>query len=1493
MYPSSPAQKASAQRRSAPPRCKSRRPDRIEARQFRALVCAVEQLERRQLMAAGPTLPPNAATLIPQIQFMSSITTGPAGGQTDTDHPIAAASADFNRDGFPDLVTSGGTTANIDLWLSNGKGSFNANGSASVSATANPIIMATGGQGNAVAIAVGDLNGDGRPDIVVADSPTAANNQGSVTVFLGNGNGTFRPPVVYRNVGANPDAVIIGDFNGFPDIVVASKYSLDLTELLGNGSGSFETVTTGTTGKTTTTYNESAPIPVESEPIALAAAHMQTRSGTLDSNMDLVVLNGFASTEVLPNGKSVVVGGTVSVLYGNGDGNFQPQYVSYTGVTAPPPPAKHVKANFIGSDADLQVMQLDPNSSAEALVIGKGDQITVMYQNGDGSFTRPVSAITKYAFADEVVAKAFGDGYGYEVVQADGSYYGGNNTVTITPISGSASLDSVTLGQPQVFPVGLNPSAVVVADVNGDGNPDILTANYSYPASGGILSATVLLGNGSGKFQSQELFSQNPGSIVAAVPSNLPGNVPAALNYPRTSTAVAIADFNGDGNPDVAAIEPGALKTVIFKNAPFTYALPGYISVFLGNGDGTFQDAVTYAAGPAPTAIAVGNFDGFPSIVVTNGGTANRPGNTVTILLGDGRGHFAPETYYVGLDPVAVGVGNFNGNPDIVVANNRSASLTVLLGDGGGGFATETISTIATPSSLTVDDFNHDGNPDIAVGFSKYSDIETFLGSGDGKFHLDTKEPLISLPLSGTSVLASGDLTDTLGAMGPHQDIVAGSTTNAAITILRGNGDGTFYVEQVYDTAPSTGAQTLYVTDMNGDGYPDIVYGVGGTVETLLNTSSIVQRELAANTPGVTVQQLAIFETGAATAVFHGTTGALGVGQILSGTDPRNDGLPGLFMPSTNDTTVNETVQATITEVLSLPVLAVPVITTPATSTVFMTGQAGTFGFTATGTPPALITETGILPRGVTFVDNPNGTAVLEGTPAVGSGGIYSLTIGATNTTGTALSEQFTLLVEQPPMITSASSATVVVGASTPISIISTGFPRATISETNSLPGGLTFTASSNGTAVITGTPAANSAGTYVLDFMAGNGLLPNADQSFTLTVVQAPVLSGATSVTFNAGTAASVMISATASPVAAITESGPLPAGVTFTDNGNGTATLAGTAAAGTGGSYVLTITAANGSLPNASETFTLSVRQAPMISGGNSATFTTGSSGSFTISSTGFPTAALSETGLLPSGVTFQDNGDGTATLSGTPDLSLGNSTYNITINAVNGIMPSASEAFSITVNASATIRSVGGVVYVTGTVGADTGNMSVSGGNLVVLIDQLGASFALSSVTGINIALVAGNDSFSIGAGVPAVSINGGGGSDTIVAQNNAPNTLNGGAGDDSVTGGGGNQSLLGGAGNDTLVAGSGTQTLSGGDGADSLVGGSGMDVLSGGTGPDTLISGGAQSSLYGGSGHDSIISGAGFSLLDGGLGTDTIVAGITDTVTDTVPGSMIFQ
>ncbi len=271
------------------------------------------------------------------------------------------------------------------------------------------------------------------------------------------------------------------------------------------------------------------------------------------------------------------------------------------------------------------------------------------------------------------------------------------------------------------------------------------------------------------------------------------------------------------------------------------------------------------------------------------------------------------------------------------------------------------------------------------------------------------------------------------------------------------------------------------------------------------------------------------------------------------------------------------------------------------------------------------------------------------------------------------------------PNFTSASAATFTAGVSGSFTVTTVGATGVT--STGSLPSGVTFVDNGDGTATLAGTPAAGSGGIYALTLTASNGVSPDATQGFTLSVNVAPVITSANATAFGVGTAGTFTVTTTGIPVASISEAGTLPTGVTFADNGDGTATLTGTPAAGSSGTYPLTITASNGVAPDATQAFTLAVNLAPAITSAASSTFTAGTSGTFTITTTGFPVASLTETGALPAGVTFTDNGNGTATLSGTATST---GTRVITITASNGVDPVATQTFTLTIAAAAVVVS-----------------------------------------------------------------------------------------------------------------------------------------------------------------------------------------------------------
>ena len=182
-------------------------------------------------------------------------------------------------------------------------------------------------------------------------------------------------------------------------------------------------------------------------------------------------------------------------------------------------------------------------------------------------------------------------------------------------------------------------------------------------------------------------------------------------------------DFNGDGRTDLAAGDGN-----------------GFVSVLLGNGDGTFQPATEYAAGSNPGAIVAGDFngDGRLDLAVTDQGDANGNGTGVSILLGNGDGTFqAPQEYAAGNYPASLVPGDFNGDGqlDLAVgdlggreraAGQRRRHLPGPAGDLPRGGESRAL--------LLAGDFTGDGRLDLAVADGNDDTVSVLLGNGDGTF---------------------------------------------------------------------------------------------------------------------------------------------------------------------------------------------------------------------------------------------------------------------------------------------------------------------------------------------------------------------------------------------------------------------------------------------------------------------------------------------------------------------------------------------------------------------------------------------------------------------------------------------------------------------------------------------------------------------------------------------------------------------------------------
>jgi hypothetical protein len=335
-------------------------------------------------------------------------------------------------------------------------------------------------------------------------------------------------------------------------------------------------------------------------------------------------------------------------------------------------------------------------------------------------------------------------------------------------------------------------SVAAIGDFNRDGHPDVVVVNsfQSWGSSAGMLG--ILLGNGDGTFQSPVTYSS--GGYIGA--------------------AVAIADLRGDGKLDVVV-------TNRCQSNCSEGSGPGGVSVLLGNGDGTFQPAVSYSSGgynAGSLAIADLNKDGKPDLIISQCFDDNCTNPEVSILLGNGDGTFQlPVNYSMNGGSAIIGDVNDDGIPDIVVDGYPAQ---VLLGNGNGTFQ-QPVNTPVSGWSIALGDVNVDGKMDLVT--TSYTGVSVSLGNGDGTFQTPVNYafPKYWEPDS----VAIGDVNGD----GKPDLVVTFDCSNLTcvpgyglVVVMSGNGDGTF--NSVF-TATTGGhyATSVEVRDVNGDGKPDIV----------------------------------------------------------------------------------------------------------------------------------------------------------------------------------------------------------------------------------------------------------------------------------------------------------------------------------------------------------------------------------------------------------------------------------------------------------------------------------------------------------------------------------------------------------------------------------------------------------------------------------------------------------------------------------------------
>lgn len=572
----------------------------------------------------------------------ASATTWPTGP-----YPVSMAVADVNGDGAPDVVTANAGTSDLSILLGDGAGGF-----------AAPVSMGIGPDAEPFGVAMADVNGDGSPDIVVANrgldgSPFPPPEfPGNVSVLINDGSGGFAA-AVQLPLGpgdGRADAVALGDVTGDGniDIVISRPIANTADVLAGDGAGGFADAVSVPTG-------------VGPNPITIADV---TGDGHLD------VLTGNA------------VGSSLSVLPGDGAGNvgFEGNFpvgvfphavaaVDLNGDDAP----DVVTVNAQGNDASVLIndgaggfaasvsypVDISPTGMASGDVNNDGNAdivsanlgggtVSILLGDGAGGF----AAAANFSVADgfeSPYAVALGDANGdgnLDVATANTNI--SNHSISFLPGDGAGGF-----GPAVSYPVGVDgysqPQGVVLTDVTGDGNADIVTAN-----TGGD-NLSLLAGDGTGAFAAAVLLPTGLGPV-----------------------AVAAGDVDGDGNPDLVSLNTTTQD----------------VSVLISDGAGGFAPSMQYLIypfesvvdfNPWPWGLALGDVDGDGSLDIV---TANTQNDSISVLPNDGAGGFGEFfNYGTGAHPGSAAIADIDGDgsADVITANRQNNNVSVLFNGPGGG----------------------------------------------------------------------------------------------------------------------------------------------------------------------------------------------------------------------------------------------------------------------------------------------------------------------------------------------------------------------------------------------------------------------------------------------------------------------------------------------------------------------------------------------------------------------------------------------------------------------------------------------------------------------------------------------------------------------------------------------------------------------------------------------------------------------------------------
>lgn len=702
---------------------------------------------------------------------------------------------------------------------------------------------------------IGDFDGDGYPDLAVANAGDYLTETGTVSVLRNLGNGTFAPKIDYLS-GMHSASITIGDFDGDnkPDLAVANfgvspEYLSTVSVLRNRGDGTFASMVefnTGTQCRSLTaadfdgdgrldlavTSHGTAPSFVHGVRILRNVANdtfvpwsecatgrvpTSVAAGDLDGDgrPDLVVASGSdASVWLLRNrgGGVFDVGARVqfssfvdSVMIADVDNDLRLDVVVAQSTLGPSPSTVRILTNRgrfgFNSSSDYAVgsgqhsvaaCDLDNDARQEIIVSNyASNSVSILRNLGHGQFAQAIDFAAGESPTSVSVGNFLGDAKPDIVVSKSDA-----NCVSILQNSSPAPGD-VRLRSRTTAPTGGRPVYVAVGDVDNDGRPDLAVANS---ASNSI---SVLRSFSKGSFGSRSDYS------VGISPQ-----------------CVLLADIDGDRILDLTVASRGS----------------NILSTLRGIGNGTFASRMDYPTGPSPSSAASGDVDGDGrfDVVVATWGDATRSGG-VSVYRNTGSGTFDHvENYDIGDGTNNVTLGDVDGDGRLdIVATSWSGKTVQVLHNAGDGTFTSYSSTSTTwePASVTLGDIDGDGTLDLIVANAYANSLSVFRNLGRGLFARPFVYP--TGEYAGQAVVADFDGDR-------DNDIAVASHFSQTVSVLLNRGNGTFKPRTDYVTGRSP--FSIAVGDFDGNGCPDVV-----TSDFYSDSASILYNEMPTASPSQSI----------------------------------------------------------------------------------------------------------------------------------------------------------------------------------------------------------------------------------------------------------------------------------------------------------------------------------------------------------------------------------------------------------------------------------------------------------------------------------------------------------------------------------------------------------------------------------------------------------------------------------------------------------------